>query len=64
MPSINAKLWAELSQIQAEFIGWIPLDEGANLNHGSDTYAIEVVVLAKPEAHGLSVLWHDRWVSK
>jgi hypothetical protein len=29
--SIEADFWAELAQIQAESIGWIPLDEGAYL---------------------------------
>lgn len=28
MPSIEADFWAELAQIQAESIGWIPLNEG------------------------------------
>ena len=59
--SIEADFWAELSQIQAESIGWIPLDEAAYLHLGSDessdTTAIEVVGLPKPEIQGLSVLW-------
>ena len=49
--------WAELVQIQAESIGWIPLDEGAYLHLASDTSVIEVVGIAKPEMQGLSVLW-------
>ena len=55
--SIEADFWAELSQIQAESIGWIPLDETANLHLGSDTLVIEVVGIAKPEMQGSSVLW-------
>ena len=57
MPSIEADFWAELSQIQAESIGWMPLDEAAYLHIGSDTSVIEVVGIAKPEMQGLSVLW-------
>jgi len=34
--SIEDDFWAELAQIQAESIGWIPLDEGAYLHVGSD----------------------------
>ena len=55
--SIEADFWAELSQIQAESIGWIPLDEAAYLHLGSDTLVIEVVGIAKPEMQGSSVLW-------
>ena len=55
--SIEADFWAELSEIQAESIGWIPLDEGAYLHLGSDTSVIEIVGIPKPEMQGLSVLW-------
>ena len=55
--SIEADFWAELAQIQAESIGWIPLDETAYLQIGSDTSVIEVVGLPKPEMQGSSVLW-------
>ena len=48
---------SELSEIQAESIGWIPLDEGAYLHLGSDTSVIEIVGIPKPEMQGLSVLW-------
>ena len=61
MPSIEANFWVELAQIQAESIGWIPLDEGAYLHLGSDassdTAVIEVVGAPKPEMQGSSVLW-------
>jgi hypothetical protein len=61
MPSIEADFWAELSQIQAESIGWIPLDEGAYLHIGSDesseTTVIEVVGITKSDMQGSSVLW-------
>ncbi len=57
MPSIEAEFWAELAQIQAESIGWIPLDEAAYLHIGSDTTVIEIVGIPKPEMQGSSVLW-------
>ena len=51
----------ELTLIQAESIGWIPLDEGAYLHIGSDTSdntsVIEVVGLPRSEMQGVSVLW-------
>jgi hypothetical protein len=36
MTSIEQDFWLELAQIQAESIGWIPLDEGAYLHVGSN----------------------------
>ena len=54
--SIEADFWAELSQIQAESIGWIPLDESAYLHIGSDTSVIEVVGIPKPDMQGSSVI--------
>ena len=59
--TIEADFWEELAQIQAESIGWIPLDEGAYLHIGSDTSdntsVIEVVGLPRSEMQGVSVLW-------
>ena len=53
MPPVEADFRAELAQIQAESIGWIPLDEGAYLHLSSDEYSdttvIEVVGLPKLE---------------
>ncbi len=57
MTSLEADFWEELAQIQAESIGWIPLDEGAYLHVGSDATVIEVVGLAKPEMQGSTLLW-------
>ena len=57
MPSIEADFEAELSQIQAESIGWIPLDEAAYLHIGSDTSVIEVVGIPKPDMQGSTILW-------
>jgi hypothetical protein len=57
MTSIEEDFWAELAQIQAEAIGWIPLDEGAYLHVGSDEPVIQVVGIAKEEMAGGNVLW-------
>jgi hypothetical protein len=56
MPSIEADFWAELAQIQAKSIGWIPLGEGAYLHLGSDVLVIEVAGLPKPEMQGSCIL--------
>ena len=42
--SIEADFWAELAQIKAESIGWIPLGEGAYL-HVNDYNATDVLVV-------------------
>ena len=55
--TIKEDFWAELAQIQAESIGWIPLDEGAYLHVGSDDAVIQVVGIAKVEMAGGIVLW-------
>lgn len=61
MLSIEADFLRELAQIQAESIGWMPLDEGAYLHIASDTSdntsVIEVVGLPRSEMQGVSVLW-------
>ena len=57
MNSIEQDFWAELAQIQAESIGWIPLDEGAYLHVASDDAVIQVVGIAKAEMAGGNVLW-------
>ena len=54
MPSIESDFSAELAQIQAEFIGWIPLEEGVYL-HVSDENATEVLVVGVPQG-GVAVL--------
>ena len=48
---------SELAQIQAESIGWIPMDEGAYLHVGSDEPGVQVVGLVKEEMAGSNVLW-------
>ena len=57
MTSIEEDFWAELAQIQAESIGWLPLDEGAYLHVGSEAPVIQVVGIAKEEMAGSNVLW-------
>jgi hypothetical protein len=57
MNSIEQDFWAELAQIQAESIGWIPLDEGTYLHVGFDDAVIQVVGIAKAEMAGGNVLW-------
>jgi hypothetical protein len=57
MASIEADFWAELSQIQAESIGWMPLGEAAYLHIGSETSVIEVVGIPKLDMQGSSILW-------
>jgi hypothetical protein len=49
--------WAEMAQIQAESIGWIPLDEGAYLHVRSDAPVIQVVGVANEEIADSMVLW-------
>ena len=47
--SIEADFWAELTQIKAESIGWIPLGEGAYL-HVDDDNATQVLVVGVAQA--------------
>ena len=54
MPSIESDFGVELAQIQAESIGWIPLEENLYL-HVSDENATEVLVVGVPQA-GAAVL--------
>lgn len=57
MPSIEEDFLLELVQIQAESIGWLPLEEGAYLHIGSDESVIQVVGIAKAEMVSSNVLW-------
>jgi hypothetical protein len=58
MSTVEADFWAELAQIQAESIGWIPLEEGVYL-HVSDESAAEVLVvgLASADMQTANLLW-------
>ena len=54
---LDSDFLLELASIQAESIGWIPLEEGVYLHVGSDeTEIIEVVGIPTAEMQGLSVL--------
>lgn len=53
-PNIEADFWRELAEIEAESIGWMPLEEGAYL-HVSDENATEVLVTGVPQV-GAAVL--------
>ena len=56
--SIESDFLAELSQIQAESIGWIPLDEGVYLHVFDDnTTEVLVVGLASSDMLTSNVLW-------
>ena len=56
--NIEAEFWAELAQIQAESIGWIPLEDGVYL-HVADDNDTEVLVVGKATAdmQASIVLW-------
>jgi len=49
MNPIEADLLRELAEIEAESIGWTPLEPGAYL-HVSDENATEVLVVGVPQA--------------
>jgi hypothetical protein len=49
--------WAELAQIQAESIGWVPLEQGVSLHEGSDAPVIQVVGIVKEVMAGSNVRW-------
>lgn len=55
--TIEEDFWLELAQIQAESIGWIPLDEGAYLHIGADDAVIQIVGVAKEQMASNNVLW-------
>ena len=47
----------ELAEIEAESMGWIPLEDGAYLHLGSDEEVVEIVGLADAGMAGANVLW-------
>jgi hypothetical protein len=53
-PELQAEFLRELKEIEAESIGWQPLEPGAYL-HVSDEEATEVLVVGVPQA-GAAVL--------
>ena len=46
---IEADFWRELKEIEAESIGWLPLEPGAYL-HVEDENATEVLIVGIPQA--------------
>jgi hypothetical protein len=54
VPEIEADFRLELAEIEAESLGWLPLEPGAYL-HISDETATEVLVVGMPQA-GAAVL--------
>jgi hypothetical protein len=56
--NIESDFWAELAQIQAESIGWIPLEDGAYLHVSGETATeLLVVGLASADMQSSNVLW-------
>ena len=58
----EAEFEQELKAIQAESIGWLPLEQGAYLHRGAQfgsehDAVIEVVGIADDAMEGLNVLW-------
>lgn len=53
-PELEAGFLRELAEIEAESIGWLPLEPGAYL-HVNDEEATEVLVVGVPQA-GAAVL--------
>ena len=53
-PELEADFWRELAAIEAESIGWTPLEDGVYL-HVSDANVAEVLVVGIPQA-GAAVL--------
>ncbi len=58
MTTVEADFQRELAEIEAESMGWIPLDEGVYL-HVSDANATEVLVvgLARADMQTANLLW-------
>lgn len=54
---IQNDLLRELAEIEAESMGWIPLDEGAYLHVGCEDGVVEIVGLADAGMAGVNVLW-------
>ena len=54
---IDIDFLRELAEIEAESMGWIPLDDGVYLHLGSDEEVVEIVGLADAGMAGANVLW-------
>ena len=55
--NIDLDFLRELAEIEAESMGWIPLDEGAYLHVGSEDGVVEIMGLAGSGMAGANVLW-------
>ena len=55
MPDIEADFQRELALLEAESLGWLPLEPGAYL-HVSDETATEVLVVGVPQARAVVLL--------
>jgi hypothetical protein len=58
MPSIEADFQRELAEIEAESMGWTPLEDGLYL-HVSDANVTEVLVVgvARADMQAANLLW-------
>jgi len=57
LTNIDIDFLRELAEIEAESMGWIPLDEGVYLHVGSEDGVVEIVGLADAGIAGANVLW-------
>ena len=54
---VEPNLMSALAQIEAESMGWIPLEDGAYLHVGSGDGVVDIVGLADAGMAGANVLW-------
>ena len=54
---IDIDFLRELAEIEAESMGWIPLDDGVYLHVGSEDGVVDIVGLAGAGMAGANVLW-------
>ena len=54
---LQADFLRELAEIEAESMGWLPLDDGAYLHVGSEDGVVEIVGFADAGMAGANVLW-------
>ena len=54
---IHTEFLRELAEIEAESMGWIPLEERAYLHVGGDDGVVEIVGLVDAGMAGANVLW-------
>jgi hypothetical protein len=55
--AMEADFWRELAEIEAESLGWLPLQAGCYLHVGSAAPVVEVVGAATAAMAGSNVLW-------